>query len=969
MALVGDNSIVRELRLLTSIELYLKANFYSQHPYFLSAYDKHGVKISHSFKNLLPMSVSAGALDSGFSGGELVKKEAILNCFDKTWSSFLCILGLASVTNTNIFSYYPDCGEERFKLLLNCKVEPCPPTKPVVDVHVLFCFHGIVESGNVFQPNHFVPIVFDNKQAGGLKRKLPAQKVSSNLQSKSKKPHSNLVQSKIAFPSLPVPAKTTPIVPGPSTEVSGESETTPVVHFVHEYDVAHYREKAKNLTNLEIGVLIKNVFVPDKNFSFPITNGRSFRLEWLKLYPWLCYSPSQDGAYCLACALFGDRFHAQILKKNPPKNVFSQPFKCWNDAPRNFKNHTGKHGSSSICLHSSTSATFLSLQEQLSGNVQPIDVLISENRRNNISENRKKLIPIVDTIITCARLGLSFRGHRDDSQYHPEVGSYSRGGVGNFIELLNMRVRGGDVVLEDHLKKCPKNASYISKTTQNEIINCCGQVITETIIDEVKQSRFFSIIADEAADCSNKEQMSLVLRFVDSNFNIREDFIKFIHCKWGLAGADLAAVILKALADLSLNIEDCRGQGYDGAGAVAGHVNGLSAHILRLNQKALYTHCFSHRLNLVICNACSVPIVKNIMTRVKELSSFFNNSQNRQLLFEKNISIHVKDSKKKKLKDVCRTRWVERIDGLDVFQDLFIAIFFTLKEMSLNEERQCNPSTSSQATSFLAMISSFQFIVSLVITRHIFDLTLPVTQLLQAKDNDIFDGMELIQTMKNTVNRHRNMIDNYHGVWYGQAINLAREIDVEESLPRICSKNFPVSDPSLYYKCSLTIPVLDHLNSDLNSRFDLSSINVINGLSIIPSKMISLINETGMTGWKEAFKKFSDFYEEDFPNLLALDGELELWQTYWVSNKSSCPNSVASTLKAISFDSFANIKVALRILATLPVTSCECERSFSAMRRLKNYTRSTMVEERLNGLALMEIHQDRYTTFSSAVHR
>ena len=47
----------------------------------------------------------------------------------------------------------------------------------------------------------------------------------------------------------------------------------------------------------------------------------------------------------------------------------------------------------------------------MSGNVQPIDVLMSENRRNNISENRKKLIPIVDTIITCARLGLSFRGH------------------------------------------------------------------------------------------------------------------------------------------------------------------------------------------------------------------------------------------------------------------------------------------------------------------------------------------------------------------------------------------------------------------------------------------------------------------------------------------------------------------------------------------------------------------------------
>ena len=49
--------------------------------------------------------------------------------------------------------------------------------------------------------------------------------------------------------------------------------------------------------------------------------------------------------------------------------------------------------------------------------------------------------------------------------------------------------------------------------------------------------------------------------------------------------------------------------------------------------------------------------------------------------------------------------------------------------------------------------------MSLVITRHIFYLTLPVTQLLQAKNNDILDGIEFIQTLKNLVNTARNMID------------------------------------------------------------------------------------------------------------------------------------------------------------------------------------------------------------------
>ena len=46
----------------------------------------------------------------------------------------------------------------------------------------------------------------------------------------------------------------------------------------------------------------------------------------------------------------------------------------------------------------------------------------------------------------------------------------------------------------------------------------------------------------------------------------------------------------------------------------------------------------------------------------------------------------------------------------------------------------------------------------------------------------------------------------------------------------------------------------------------------------------------------------------------------------------------------------------LRILWTLPVTSAECKRSFSTLKRLKTYLRSTMNTERQSGLAVMNIH-------------
>ena len=226
---------------------------------------------------------------------------------------------------------------------------------------------------------------------------------------------------------------------------------------------------------------------------------------------------------------------------------------------------------------------------------------------------------------------MPLRGHQDDSKYHPEVGGFSTENVGNFVEAFNFRVRGGDEVLHEHLTSCGKNQSYISKTSQNKIIRCSGEVIRDQLINEIKESKFYSVIADEAKDSSHKEQMSLVLRFVDTNHNIREEFIAFMNCKWGLSGAQLAKLLLETLNDLTLSLEDCRGQGYDGAGAVAGHINGLSAQILNLNKKALYSHCYSHRLNLAVCDSISIPEVTKMLKLVKELSHFVNVYQTRNI--------------------------------------------------------------------------------------------------------------------------------------------------------------------------------------------------------------------------------------------------------------------------------------------------------------------------------------------------
>ena len=118
--------------------------------------------------------------------------------------------------------------------------------------------------------------------------------------------------------------------------------------------------------------------------------------------------------------------------------------------------------------------------------------------------------------------------------------------------------------------------------------------------------------------------------------------------------------------------------------------------------------------------------------------------------------------------------------------------------------------------------------------------------------------------------------------------------------------------------------------------------------------MISMVHKS--VPWREKFRPFAKFNEWDLSRYKALDAELDLSEIYWLNNLSCHPDGISSTLKS---NNFSSIKICLRILGTLPVTTCGYERSFYSLRRSKNYTRSTMVSEKLNGIALMHVYQEK----------
>ena len=197
--------------------------------------------------------------------------------------------------------------------------------------------------------------------------------------------------------------------------------------------------------------------------------------------------------------------------------------------------------------------------------VVPVDQQLNIILQQQIAKNHTFMASLFKTVLFCRHNNIAFRGSRDED---PSNGSLKE----NFLALLYFRVESGDTVLQEHFKTASRNATYVSKTNQKEMITTAGKYIKDQLSAEIPATKYFSVIADEATDVSNKENLSLVIRFVDSMQTIREEFVGFHLCEEGTSGRAMKTVITNAVADLGLNMNDCRGQYYNGAGNMAGRL-------------------------------------------------------------------------------------------------------------------------------------------------------------------------------------------------------------------------------------------------------------------------------------------------------------------------------------------------------------------------------------------------------------
>lgn len=260
------------------------------------------------------------------------------------------------------------------------------------------------------------------------------------------------------------------------------------------------------------------------------------------------------------------------------------------------------------------------------------------------------------------------------------------------------------------------------------------------------------------------------------------------------------------------------------------------------------------------------------------------------------------------------------------------------------------------AENLLTCITKFQFLIAFVVTKQCLGYIKGLTVSLQKRAKDICQAYSEVSSIVRALNEVRSNIDVKHKVWYDMAVALGEKVDASEpQLPRRCGRqtarsNTPGDTPESYYRRTISIPFLDELLTHLNSRFSNIQQKAIMGMTIVPSV---LVDETIPTS---SLSDLLQQYSDDLPNPSSLETEIHLWKCKWSSFSKSLPDTPADALVFASQSMFPNIHRLLRLACTLPVTSCECERSISVLRRLKTYLRSSMGQERLSGLALMHIH-------------
>ena len=633
--------------------------------------------------------------------------------------------------------------------------------------------------------------------------------------------------------------------------------------------------------------------------------------SWYKLHPWISVCTTNYKVFCATCLNARDQ---GLLSMNQKWTSFvSGGFSNWKNALAKFREHEGSNSHKE-------SAMKLAAKKCVG-----IDAQLSSQLRNQQAHHRTMLMRLLESIQFLVRQGLPLRGHKEGLA---DLG-------GNLYQLLLLRG-----------KACPgltpwlKEKEYTSPIIVNEFINQMGQSVLRKLLSEASASMWFSILADEATDVSHNEQMSISIRWVDTDYDVHEDTLGLIQLP-NTRAETIFSAIKDILIRCSLPMKQCCGQAYDGAANMSDTRNGVQALFKRESPHTLYVHCLAHSLNLCVkevTRACD--IIRDTMSFVYELTQLIKMSPKRLSLFDslrKEITFNTGEITPN-LRMLCPTRWTVRHGSIGSILRNYSILQNALDEIKLGHDEY-----AAKGNGIAIRMEYFDTFFGLKLSYLLFSASEQLSINLQAKDITV---QEAVRGAKLLVSHLKSLrTDAKYNAFYEEVIRTSEGLTSEPTIPR--QRKLPKrlddgANPHVYLTPKdrfrhKYFETLELAVGEIERRFNQEDIGVINSLE---SFLIDNANDnsTSMPDNLETYLKDTGFDLQRLKVQVPMLPSVIKTSSQAIKQVTSVRTIVGAMAESDIYKGMLpEINRLLKLYLTFPVTTATAERSFSSLRRVKTY--------------------------------
>lgn len=638
------------------------------------------------------------------------------------------------------------------------------------------------------------------------------------------------------------------------------------------------------------------------------TYERHFKPDNYLKFTWLTSCIDRKKLFCWPCLFF-----ASIEKD---KSVWTT---IGYDDLTHFHAAASKHEKTHVHINSIVSM-------KLFGQVR-IDLQLDQQKRTSlnsyneaVTKNRNIMKRFIDVVCLLGLQEIAFRGH-DES-----LGSNNRG---NYVEIIQFLAKY-DESLSNHITTSSV-FSGLSNRIQNDLIQSVSNVLINEIKKEVFKCNFVAIMLDETSDISHKSQLALILRYV-LNGQPFERFIGFYD-----VSADRSA---QALSQFVKNFVDLWGFGkkliaqtYDGAAVMSGALNGTQKLVRDAFPLAIFIHCFAHNLNLVLSKSVSfIKECKIFFSSISGLTSFFSNSTKRNYALD--AIVH------KKFPKVAPTRWnyfSRTVNTVKEYWEPLCELFDDILENPENWDGE----TILLSRGFLAFLQNFNTVFLLNVFSEIFGHTDILYDIIQKKNCEI---NFVIHQVENTKNKLVLMREEFEIIF--------EKTDNIVSMPTtLRKKRGEINDPKIYIKRVFN-EILDTICLQINERFKKLPQLKFLGLFDIKAypKYIKDFPNDILDSLKDSYGNFFDFVK--------LKNELNVIYASESLKEKTVLELIIYIQECGLTEALSEAFKLTDLILTIPYSTAGVERTFSALKRIKSYSRNTIGQDRLSSLGLISIERN-----------